>query len=232
MRKKEENLEVEKSDKAFKRAFEEGQPFSLEEFCDILSQAQEDARNKPEEIESIIEAFRARITDQIGPDATAHFDLGIAYNEMGLYDEAITSFERSLSCKYSNPAECLHMISRCLQGQGEFAEAKKVLRETLSYKNLHAHETATLNMELGIVLDKLGDKKGALKCLEIAREITQNLAQNSSIKDHNQERMLNGILSLIVNIKWESLSPWQQKIHIIMDKVLRRRKRFEDLKRA
>ena len=200
---------------------------SSEQNEEKLMQIRELVLESQDDLDVILKESIKRVHREIGNDSSAHFDLGIAYKEMGLLDEAIKSFQTAVTAGAS-PAQCLHMISLCLQDEGKFAEAEKVLREALAYKNLLAHETAILNKELGVVLNKLGNKKGALQCLEIAREITQNRMQNSSLKDRNQEFYLNVILSLIAKIKWESMSPWRKKIYTVLDRLFGKKEELID----
>ncbi len=61
-----------------------------------------------------------------GSDAQSHFDLGQAFKEMGLYDEAINEF-RQASQDASRCLECLIMQCACLRERGEVEKAIKML---------------------------------------------------------------------------------------------------------
>lgn len=59
-------------------------------------------------------------------DAQSHFDLGQAFKEMGLYDEAINEF-RQASLDASRRVECLIMQCACLRERGEVEKANTML---------------------------------------------------------------------------------------------------------
>ena len=50
-------------------------------------------------------------------DAETHYDLGLAYKEMGLYDEAIKAFEKALRAP-GREVRCRLMIGMCHREQG------------------------------------------------------------------------------------------------------------------
>lgn len=67
-------------------------------------------------------AFRKNISSQIGQDAEAHFDLGIAYKEMGLLEEAITSFKAAQKAG-KDESSCSQMISLVYEELGDIKNA-------------------------------------------------------------------------------------------------------------
>jgi tetratricopeptide (TPR) repeat protein len=60
-------------------------------------------------------------------DAAAHYDLGLAFKEMGLVDEAIAEFQIALRCR-RHEAEDLRGARPLLPAEGQFNIAEKVLR--------------------------------------------------------------------------------------------------------
>src|SRR5262249_6659588 len=55
-------------------------------------------------------------------DADTHYDLGLAYKEMGLYDEAIKAFEKCLRDP-RREVQCRVMLGMCQREQGQPQEA-------------------------------------------------------------------------------------------------------------
>ncbi len=65
-----------------------------------------------------------------GPDARSHYDLGVSFREMGLYDDAISEFRRA----GEDPAlkmKCLILQGACLRDKGDLATSESVLRSLL-----------------------------------------------------------------------------------------------------
>src|SRR5204862_4446184 len=55
-------------------------------------------------------------------DADTHYDLGLAYKEMGLYDEAVKEFEKVLRSP-GREVQCRVMIGLCYRDLGNASEA-------------------------------------------------------------------------------------------------------------
>jgi tetratricopeptide (TPR) repeat protein len=64
-------------------------------------------------------------------DAQSHYDLGMAFKEMGLYDEAINEF-RQASADPERQIECIIFQGACLRDKGDVKNADKVLRALLN----------------------------------------------------------------------------------------------------
>jgi tetratricopeptide (TPR) repeat protein len=63
-------------------------------------------------------------------DAEAHYDLGTAYKEMGLLDEAISEFQLALRAQPRNLAN-FEMLGQCFLDRGEPAAAVRTLERAL-----------------------------------------------------------------------------------------------------
>lgn len=79
-------------------------------------------------------------------DAQSHFDLGQAFKEMGLYDEAINEF-RQASQDTSKRVECLIMQCVCLRERGEVEKAITMLLALLK-PGLSEEESCAVKYEL------------------------------------------------------------------------------------
>ena len=79
-------------------------------------------------------------------DAQSHLDLGQAFKEMGLYDEAINEF-RQASQDPSLLVECLIMQCVCLRERGELEKATTILQALLK-PGLSLEESCAVKYEL------------------------------------------------------------------------------------
>lgn len=114
------------------------------------TRAAEEAFLSPEEV---ISEFKKGVAKTVSKDDyQTHYNLGIAYKEMGLLDEAIHEFEISrvdpeLSMSSSS------MIGHCLVGKREFAQAIALYKKTLSeLPPTMSLEVLGLSYELGDAL--------------------------------------------------------------------------------
>jgi tetratricopeptide (TPR) repeat protein len=79
-------------------------------------------------------------------DARSHFDLGQAFKEMGLFDEALNEF-RQASQDHSLRLECLILQCVCLRERGEYERATTILQALLKC-GLSEEECCAVKYEL------------------------------------------------------------------------------------
>ena len=89
-----------------------------------------------------------------GADAQSHFDLGQAFKEMGLYDEAINEF-REASQDTEKKVECLIMQCACLRERGDTDKAISMLLALLK-PVLSADESCAVKYELASAYESSG----------------------------------------------------------------------------
>ncbi len=92
-------------------------------------------------------------------DAQSHFDLGQAFKEMGLFDEAINEF-RQASHDTSRRVECLIMQCACLRERGELEKAITMLQALLQ-PGLNEEESCAVKYELATGYEAAGKKEEA-----------------------------------------------------------------------
>ncbi len=92
-------------------------------------------------------------------DAQSHFDLGQAFKEMGLYDEAINEF-RQASQDPLRLVECLIMQCSCLKERGEPGTAITML-QTLLKPGLNNEEYCAIRYELASAFEYAGNTEEA-----------------------------------------------------------------------
>lgn len=121
-----------------------------------------DAGSDVLDVETVFAQFKKGVEEQIGiEDSDTHFDLGIAYKEMGLLDDAIHEFELARS----NPQrECIAytLIGLCFVEKGEIPEAIASFKKGLYADNKTDREELGLYFELGTAYELMHDPKEAL----------------------------------------------------------------------
>src|SRR5262249_2629788 len=109
---------------------------------------------------------RAAVEAQIGEeDFETHYDLGIAYKEMGLHDDAIHEFRMVMKAP-GREVLCHTMIGLCYSEKGQQTEAISQFKKALYVEGITEREQLSLYFELGIAYEKLEDWRDALYYLE------------------------------------------------------------------
>jgi len=97
-------------------------------------------------------------------DADTHYDLGLAYKEMGLFDEAAKAFEKAMRAP-GREAQCRVMLGMCQREQGNPQEAIHQFKQGL-HANPSDRERLSLYYEIGITYESIGDQGEALYYFE------------------------------------------------------------------
>jgi tetratricopeptide (TPR) repeat protein len=117
------------------------------------------------DLEEIIDEFKAGVSSTIsGEDHESHYDLGMAYMEMGLYDEAIQEFQ--VASKGPIELKCLEMIALCYLEKNEPATAARELARALELPGHGPDETISIRYNLGMAFERLGNLDRALQHFE------------------------------------------------------------------
>jgi tetratricopeptide (TPR) repeat protein len=98
-------------------------------------------------------------------DAQSHFDLGIAYKEMGMFGEAINEFA-SAARDPSRLLDCLILKGQCLTQWGELVAAEAVFKEALANPSLTDAIRIALRYELGLLYESTARPLEALESFE------------------------------------------------------------------
>lgn len=99
-------------------------------------------------------------------DADTHFDLGLAYKEMGLYDEAIKAFDKCTSSPYRE-VQSRMMIGFCHREQHNLSEAVHQFKAGLHAATINDRERQSLLYEIGTTYEALGDPREAVYYYEM-----------------------------------------------------------------
>jgi len=137
----------------------------------------EEDRNRAEGEEAdftdMLEKFKAGVAANVDDeDFDSHYDLGIAYKEMGLVDEAVGEFEIALRHGTGQrKADCLLMLGMCELERGRPADAVKRLQDGLALPNLAPEARRAVQFELGAAHEAAGSVRLALEQYQlVARE--------------------------------------------------------------
>jgi len=102
-------------------------------------------------------------------DFETHFNLGIAYREMDLLDDAIKEFQ--IAFKTTNPANsprevvrCCGMLSTCYLEKGMPQSTIRWCQTGLSMSEISPHESIALRYDMGVAFTELAEYRHALEC--------------------------------------------------------------------
>ena len=88
-------------------------------------------QDEQREFHEILEQFKRGIEQNLdSEDYEAHYDLGIAFKEMGLLDEAIAEFQKALRSPEGR-LRTSEALGICFYEKGQFAIAETVLRRAV-----------------------------------------------------------------------------------------------------
>ena len=98
-------------------------------------------------------------------DADTHYDLGLAYKEMGLHEEAIKAFEKVLRVP-GREVQCRVMIGLCYRDLGNASEAIHQFKQGL-HADPSDRERQSLYYEIGVTYEAIADYSEALYYFEM-----------------------------------------------------------------
>jgi pilus assembly protein FimV len=114
-------------------------------------------------LEEIFKEFKRGVEQQLdSEDYDTHYNLGIAYKEMGLIDEAIGEFQLA-SKDPKRAVECASMLGLCFLEKGMPQLAIKWYRKGLEMPEISEDEHVGLLYDLGSAYMEVGDTKNAQK---------------------------------------------------------------------
>jgi len=125
-------------------------------------------------LEEIFREFKKGVEQQLSAeDYETHYNLGIAYKEMGLVDEAIGEFQLA-SKDVGRTIECCSMLGHCFLEKGMPQLAVKWFRKGLETASISAIETAGMLYDLGAVYQDTGDTELAYKTFQEVSALNRN----------------------------------------------------------
>lgn len=113
--------------------------------------------------EEIFQEFQEGVKAQLGAeDYETHYNLGIAYKEMELFQEAIGEFK---FCLQETPRflDASYMIAICHKELGEYNQAIEILETAIESSQYNDQRHLIIKYELGGLLEVIGKKEDALR---------------------------------------------------------------------
>jgi tetratricopeptide (TPR) repeat protein len=143
-----------------------------DDFFDLAAELESEMEEEAEEVslseeeqslEEIFKEFKKGVEQQLdSEDYDTHYNLGIAYKEMGLIDEAIGEFQLA-SKDPKRAVECASMLGLCFLEKGMPQLAIKWYRKGLEMPEITADENVGLLYDLGSAYVEVGDTDNAKK---------------------------------------------------------------------
>ena len=115
-------------------------------------------------VEDVFAQFKKGVEQTVKrEDSATHYDLGIAYKEMGLLDDAIHEFEVALDGNdRKREVDCLSMVGLCRAEKGDAAGAVEAFRRALASDHLTKDAAKAIHFDLAVAHEATGDREAAL----------------------------------------------------------------------
>jgi tetratricopeptide (TPR) repeat protein len=115
-------------------------------------------------VEDVFNQFKRGVAETVkAEDSETHYDLGIAYKEMGLLDDALNEFEVAMSGKSrKKEVDCLTMMGLCHMEKGDAAGAVQAYQRALRSDFLTPEAGRAVHYEIAGAYEKTGDSEAAL----------------------------------------------------------------------
>ncbi len=142
-----------------------------EDFFDLASELEEELQEdeplslseEEQSLEEIFKEFKKGVEQQLdSEDYDTHYNLGIAYKEMGLTDEAIGEFQLA-SKDPKRAVECSSMLGLCFLEKGMPQLAIKWYRKGIEMPEVTEDEHVGLLYDLAAAYQEVGDTENAEK---------------------------------------------------------------------
>jgi len=121
------------------------------------------------ELAEVFQEFRSELGElgEEDEDLETHYNLGIAYREMGLLDEAIGEFQKVAKAvqkgkPFRYAMNCSTMLGLSFMDKGEPKIAALWYQRALEVPGLEQETILALRYDLGLALDEAGEEKAAL----------------------------------------------------------------------
>ena len=107
------------------------------------------------DFEQMLEKFKQGVAANVDDeDFDSHYDLGIAYREMGLIDEAIAEFQKALRGT-AHRIRTYETLGQCFMDKSDFDVAQNVLTRALNEPDAEDEELVGVLYLLGLASENL-----------------------------------------------------------------------------
>ena len=141
-----------------------------------LEEAVSESDETDPDLAAMLEQFRAKVTENVAPeDADDHYDLGLAFKEMGLIDEAIAEFQTALTAGEER-LKVYEELGQCFVQKGQYLVAVKVFERALKVPHEAEEELLGVYYHLGQCYEELGRREDARVAYEKVLSIDETFA--------------------------------------------------------
>lgn len=132
----------------------------------FVVEEEEPTGDEDRDFADMLAVFRQKVNENISAeDASSHYDLGLAFMEMGLVDEAIAEFQVALRAGAS-PLATLELLGRCFVDKGQLAVASRVLERALKIPGTGEADVVGVVYQLGRCQEAMGNSAAAQEAYE------------------------------------------------------------------
>ncbi len=129
------------------------------------------AGTEGEGFEEVFAAFKQGVEGALEDgDFEARYDLGIAYKEMGLHEDAIGEFQAAMGAE-ARKLPCLHMMGLCAFELGRIIDAVAHLEQALGLPGVQEEQQIGLRFDLGRAYAGVGDVPRAREAFEAVKNL-------------------------------------------------------------
>jgi len=122
---------------------------------------QEPTGDEEADFADMLRKFKQGIAENVDPqDYQSHYDLAIAFKEMGLIDEAIGEFQKALGSS-TNRLPAYEALGQCFMDKGQFKLAASILARALTERASDDQLVGVLYL-LGRAAEALGNSQDAI----------------------------------------------------------------------
>jgi len=128
--------------------------------------------------------FKTDVDEQIAADdMESHYNLGIAYREMGLLDDAISEFEKAEK-EPSRYVDCQSLKGLSYSDKGDYENAEQMFKQALESSHLEDIQRLNLGYELGLLYERADRANDALTSYQ---DVCSQDSNYRDVKDKIQE---------------------------------------------
>jgi tetratricopeptide (TPR) repeat protein len=128
----------------------------------MVVQEQKPSGDEQADFQDMLRKFKQGIAENVEEeDHQAHYDLGVAYKEMGLTDEAIAEFQKALRAP-ANRVPAYEALGQCFMEKDQYPMAATILSRALSEKGVSEDQLVGVLYLLGRCAEERGQYDVAL----------------------------------------------------------------------
>jgi len=132
----------------------------------FIVEEKEPTGDEDKDFADMLAHFRQKVAENIdAEDSASHYDLGLAFKEMGLIDEAIAEFQVALRGG-ANPLATLEILGQCFVEKGQYAVATRVLDRATRIAGAADNDLVGVLYQLARSHEALGHRDEAIELYE------------------------------------------------------------------